>query len=82
MRKVIGLSQIFSAYLKKKAGGANLSFGGQSIKNLPESPHFYKGNFLEKFFRLMTLSVCVFKSKSFHRQFAHNMGVTDEFTGT
>jgi len=45
------------------------------------SPHFFKGDFLEKFFKLMTLSMCVLKSKSFHRPFVHNMGVTDEFTG-
>ncbi len=38
------------------------------------SPHFFKGYFLEKFFNLMTLSMCVFKSKSFHRPFAHNIG--------
>lgn len=49
---------------------------------ISQSPHFYKGDFLEKFFRLMTLSMCVFKSKFFHRPFAHDMGVTNEFTGT
>jgi hypothetical protein len=46
VRKVIGLSQIFSAYLKKKAGGANLSFGGQSIKTSQKVPIFIRVTFL------------------------------------